>query len=220
MMKWCAVLVLAATAAACGGDPPVTTTPGDDRLYPLAVGNRWTFRVTDSSGVVSTKIQEITGMGTTADGQEAFVTLTRRAEDKGTRSLQGYDGDRMVRFTEQTLEGDSVIFDYRFEPPALRVHSGLTEVGDTYTDTHDKLKLDVNGAVLEVEPKIHTYTVEAIETIQVPAGDFECVRIARMSETTTDKIYWYAKGVGKVKEIGGQTEELASVDVRTATVAQ
>lgn len=220
MNKWLACSILMTTVAACGGDPPVTTTPDDDRLFPLAVGNRWTFRVTDSSGVVFTKTQEVTGMGTTVDGKTAFVTLTGRAEDKGTRSLQGYEGDRMVRYTEQTLEAGGVLFDYRFEPAALRVHSGLIEVGDTYTDTHEKLKLDANGAVLEVEPKVHAYRVEAIETIQVPAGDFECIRISRTSETTTDKIYWYAKGVGKVKEIGGQTEELASVDVRTATVAQ
>ncbi len=215
-----AALVLFLGLAACGSEPPVVIDPGDGDLYPLAVGNRWTFRVTDSSGVVSTKTQEITGTTMTSDGKTAFVTLTRRAEDKGTRSVQGYEDERMVRYSEQTLQGDSVIFDYRFDPPGLRIHSGQRDVGATYSDSHDKLKLDVNGDVLEVESKVHTFTVEAVETIQVPAGDFECVRISRASETTTDKIYWYAPGVGKVKEIGGQTEELASVDVATPSEQQ
>lgn len=207
------LFAVALLAAGCGSEPPVVIDPGDGALYPLEVGNRWTFRITDSSGGVSTKTQEITGTTMTSGGVMAYVTLTRRAEDKGTRSVQGYDGERMVRYSEQTLMGDSVIFDYRFEPPALRIHSGEREVGATYSDTHDKLKLDVNGDVLEVEPKTHTFTVEAVETIQVPAGDFECVRIARSSSAGTDKVYWYAPGVGKVKEIGGQTEELESVEI-------
>jgi hypothetical protein len=33
------------------------------------------------------------------------------------------------------------------------------------------------------------------------------------STATGSKTYWYVPGVGKVKETGGQTEELVSFDV-------
>ena len=45
-----------------------------------------------------------------------------------------------------------------------------------------------------------------------------CVRILRQREGGADKIYWYAKGVGKVKEIGGQTEELTFYELNTEGV--
>lgn len=35
----------------------------------------------------------------------------------------------------------------------------------------------------------------------------------RKAGGSTAKTYWYVRGVGKVKEIGGQTEELSSFEV-------
>jgi hypothetical protein len=48
--------------------------------------------------------------------------------------------------------------------------------------------------------------------VAVPAGTFCALRVRRVTSTTlggSDKTYWFARGVGKVKEEGGnQREEL------------
>ena len=48
--------------------------------------------------------------------------------------------------------------------------------------------------------------------VTVPAGTFDAVVLIK-STATGSKTYWYVPGVGKVKETGGQTEELVSFDV-------
>jgi hypothetical protein len=56
------------------------------------------------------------------------------------------------------------------------------------------------------------------EPVTVPAGTFNCLRVRRRAsqQDGSDKTYWFAKGVGKVKEVGGQTEELTSVTIPEA----
>lgn len=215
------VLTLLLSVAACGSEPPVVPEPTSDELIPLAVGNRWTFRITDSAGIVSEKTQEVLEATMAPDGRPAFVMLTRRALDKGTRSVQLVDEGRLLRASEQTLQGDAVINDYIFEPYGLRIDSSVVTLGATYTDQHDKHQVDGVGTILQTESKAHTFRVEAVdEVVQVPAGDFTCIRVSRQREGSADKIYWYAPGVGKVREIGGQTEELESYSVEQPETSQ
>jgi hypothetical protein len=53
--------------------------------------------------------------------------------------------------------------------------------------------------------------------VTVPAGTFTTVHVQRVSGSgsTKQKDYWFAKGVGKVKETGGgqQNEELMSYSI-------
>ena len=57
------------------------------------------------------------------------------------------------------------------------------------------------------------WSVDAAKVpVTVPAGSFEAVVLIK-STATGSKTYWYVPGVGKVKETGGQTEELVSFDV-------
>jgi hypothetical protein len=47
----------------------------------------------------------------------------------------------------------------------------------------------------------------------VPAGTFDAVLLRKVSNASSEKNYWYARGVGKVKETGAQTEELTEYQV-------
>ncbi|MBI3179816.1 MAG: hypothetical protein HYZ27_09150, partial [Deltaproteobacteria bacterium] len=103
----------------------------------------------------------------------------------------------------------------RFDPPALRVETKSPALGDTYTTVHCEIRVDADGnqigAPLE---KTTTFAVEAIdESVVVPAGTFTCVRIKRTVVGGAAKTYWYAAGVGKVKEVGGRTESLVTHSV-------
>ena len=51
--------------------------------------------------------------------------------------------------------------------------------------------------------------VDANESLTVIAGTYTCLHVRRTSNGGTLQDYWYARGVGKVKETGGgQNEEL------------
>jgi len=207
-MKRLLLLVL----MACGEAPPVVP-PADQPLLPLGVGHRWTFKVTDSAGVLSVKVQTVTGT-VAVDGKLAFRLSTTRAEDRGTNSVQMIDAGRLLRVSEETLEAGSVKNRSRFEPYGLRVDSTKTKAGETYRDVHMRHELDASGAIVASESNDHTYTVEAEkELVTVPAGTFECVRVRREGSDGIVKTYWYAPGLGKVKETGGQTEELSKAEL-------
>ena len=55
--------------------------------------------------------------------------------------------------------------------------------------------------------------VERREMVTVPAGTFDALVLRKVSVAAAEKTYWYAPGVGKVKETGGQTEELTEYEV-------
>jgi len=208
------LLLAALLACGCGSAAPPTVEPEDTSLLPLTVGNEWTFQVTDSSGVVSVKTQTVVRTTSTADGRAAFVMETSRANNKGTRSVQLIVDGQLLRASEETLDNGAVSNRYVYEPYGLRIDLSAQDINATYSDSHDKHKVDTTGAILETEEKMHTFYVEGVdELVEVPAGTFECVRVRREKVGSTDKTYWYAPGVGKVKEIGGQTEELTAVSL-------
>lgn len=193
---------------ACGSDPPIT--PGSTAsLFPLAKGNRWTFAVSESDGDQKTKLQTITG--TTATGGFAMSTVT--GNDR-TDSVQRLDGTRLVRDEEEVFENDLLEDRVRFEPAALRVDVAESALGASYEDEHEEQHLDAAGNVLTSVPKKHTFVIEAVdEAIDVPAGQFRAVRVRRDTVGGAAKTYWYVRGVGKIREVGGQVEELVSFEV-------
>ena len=202
-------------AAACGTEAP--TPPGETKsLFPLAVGNRWTYVV--DAGSKPEKTQSVTGT-IAVDSREAFVLETIAGDFKRVVSYQAFEGDKLLRAREKTYNGNILIEDLRFSPWALRIDVGMTELGATYQSQHVEEFLDGNGQV--VPPaimKTQTFFVEAVDdTINVPAGMFRCVRVRRDSAGGPSKTFWFAPGVGKIRETGGQTEDLASYTVEDET---
>jgi hypothetical protein len=80
------------------------------------------------------------------------------------------------------------------------------------------------------QPRAHVYTVEDVsESVTVPAGTFRnCLRIRRERDLTNpdlmgatdqaeqDKLFWFAPGVGKVREensMTGMTEVLVDYEI-------
>jgi hypothetical protein len=193
--------------SACGSNPPIVPGNGES-LFPLASNHRWTFAVSESDGDLKTKVQTITG--TTANG--GWIMRTETGNDR-TVSVQRLEGTQLVRDSEEVFENDLLKDRVRFSPPALRVDVQESELGATYESEHDEEHLDANGDVLTRVSKKHQFVIEAAdEAITVPAGDFRAVRVRRDTEGGAAKTYWYVRGVGKIREVGGQVEELMSFE--------
>jgi hypothetical protein len=201
------LLVFALLVSACGSEPP--DPPGSSAIFPIAVGNRWEFTVVDNSGgAPTTKVQTVTS--TAPDGAFRFETVRG---DRTTVSIQKIDAEgRLVRLSEYSTKIGVVVERVSFVPFDIRVDTDEIHFGDTYAQTFLE-DHDPSDGYSDVQ-KTQTFTVEAVdEAVTVPAGTFFAVRIRRETTGGSAKTYWFAKDVGKIKEVGGQTEELVSADV-------
>jgi hypothetical protein len=240
-------LALALGAAGCGdaGKEPVdpgNPTPETNEYMPLAVGNTWTFRVTDSDGNVVEKKSEVLrkepvgGSGPNAE-VEAFFVLTTKTdggpEDK-TESWQGniefaegqgqYATVRYREIAYHKATGDKELEEH-WNPYKLRGDNFHVAADNGWTEVYTETKLyedpkeddEIDG------PREDTWAVTADETtVTVQAGTFEKARvfIRRPTGSSSDKVYSFVPGIGKVQETGSQIEQLVDCNVGGKTCAE
>lgn len=209
-VKSAVLLLVVCLAAACGDLPPSTTPDAGVQasLIPLQVGNEWTYRVTSSSGVVTEKKNTVTG--TVAVGTEtAFRLTTSRANERETTSVQIIRDGVLLRLSEDSYRAGILFAHDVYLPGAIRIDANKAKSGDTYEGRHTKQVFDGSGNMISSVEVVNRFVVEAIgEPVDVPAGRFACVRVKRTATDDSTKTYWFVPGLGKVKEVGGQTEEL------------
>ncbi len=218
------------SVAACGSEDPSKNSGAggegaavDGPLLPWAVGNAWTYRVTED-GAVSTKVttimeqQPVGGGGPNAEIEAYKVITTKRNGADHTDSWQAPDGDRVLRYREQSFSastGDLELEEY-WEPHKLHVDwspEHLVE-GASWLEQYEETKLPV-GDTASQSTRRDRWTVKArAETVTVPAGTSENAVALQKVGADTLKTYWYVPGVGKVKETGGQTEELMEYELK------
>jgi hypothetical protein len=82
------------------------------------------------------------------------------------------------------------------------------EIGKEYPEAYLELKGKVQGMDMELTMAIKNRKAECKETIEVPAGKFECIKYSESiivnamgQEIATDITTWYSEGVGPVKQV-------------------
>jgi hypothetical protein len=140
------------------------------------------------------------------------VTSKRDGADE-TVSWQRQDGDRVLRYREQSFNGTTGILDLEehWDPYKLHIDGSAEHLlaGVEWVETYVETKIQA-GTTSSATVSDRWIVVSIGTTITVPAGTFEVVVLNKLP---AGKQYFYAPGVGKVKELGGQTEELLSFDV-------
>lgn len=241
----CLVLALVGLPliSACGNSEPGSGAPSGDNggaggdagnpltgpLLPWAVGNNWTYRVTQD-GVVSLKtttigdLEKVGGDGPNADVMAYHVT-TAKGTDQSDHSESWQapspdEPDRIVRYVEQSFDASSgklELTEY-WDPSKLHVDGTAAHTAEnaswleSYTET--KLPTGLSPTTHEVHERWNV--LEADATLEVPAGTFEHVTHLQKVGSSTTKEYWYLRGVGKLKETGSQTEELTDYQLKDA----
>lgn len=250
-----AVTLLAALAVACGGEDPeenngnstggtpsapgVGGSPGSGGssgapamsrgpLLPWAVGNSWTYRVTED-GTVTTKrttvgaLEPVGGSGPNKDKMANLVTTHKDDTGDGvdldeTRSWQALEGERVVRYREQSFSRSTKDLELEefWDPHKLHVDSSAARVAvnATWLESYKENKLPVGSQPTYDITTNDRWIVDGVESVTVPAGTFDAVVLRKVSGSSAEKKYWYAPNVGKVKETGGQTEELTEYQVQ------
>ncbi len=220
---------LLAALAACGGETPdapadaappgADAIPPAERYLPLAMGASWTWTVTPTAPAApyqkTSSVEAFEDIGGSKAGIMAFRVRTI-GDDGVTVSWQEDTGSRILRHREQTFSvGQVLLSDQVYVPHKLRLDESNDHIvlGASFTETYTEIETDPTTGATMTSAKSETWTVEAVdEPVTVPAGPYDCVRVRRIgnSGAASDKLFWFAKGVGKIKETGNQTEELMS----------
>lgn len=227
-----ACVLLAAPLGACGGDdgPPVgpdggqeCTTPLSMRLFPLAVGATWTYKITDPlipNDPGHNKDTTIEAKDEDVGDRKAGVLAWRQRTDKTNSSVVSWQEDRctsVVRHREKTYDMTNALIDDQFyQPSKLRIDETPehTTTGAAWTLSFTEIDVDVNTHVATFIAKDEMWSVVATgESVTVPAGTFTALHLHKTTSGNADKDYWYVAGVGKVKETGDQTEVLMSYSI-------
>lgn len=223
MLRFSTALLLGAfLSTACGdesgaidaGDQADAPPPGE-RFLPIAEGASWTYLVTPMLGAPETKsntVGALEDVGGMKAGTMAYKITTEKL-DGVTISWQEDTGSSIVRHREQSYDlAMALQSDQFYVPNKLRIDEGAahTMTGASWSVTYQEVETDPVSGMQTTITKNETWTVEqASVSVTVPAGTFDCIQLRRSGDITqAAKTFWFARGVGKVKELGDQTEEL------------
>jgi hypothetical protein len=181
--------------------------------------------------------EPVGGVGDSKDTRAfKLVTGNKFADPNGDVSYQALVGSRFVRFRELSVDGKTGALkkeQYFADPWKLRVDVSATNTtaGASWAEAYTEFGIDTpkagaldaaapsddagvnppDGGLVTTTSQIQEswQVLAADQLITVPAGTFKTLVTNRIAEGT-NKTFWFARGVGKVKEtgIGEQTEEL------------
>jgi hypothetical protein len=195
-------------------------------LLPWALNNTWTYRVTES-GMVSTKtttIMELTTVGGTGDlkNTPAYFVVTKKGTDQNdkTESYQAPDPtepDRILRYRELSygaMTGALQLEEY-WVPARIHVDGSKLNM-PSFVDSYTEYKLPV-GATAPPGAETHDLWVVVSTDEAIDSGGKHYDHSVHLQKTGgSTKDYWYVRGIGKVRETGGQTEELVDYKLGTS----
>lgn len=218
------VAALLVTGFGCGGDDgggpdAAGTCATSGRYLELAAGRSWTYKVTDTTAhTVSMKTQTV-GAKEAVPSQTSVMAfkLTTTKPGGTTTSWQDDTGTEVRRYAENDNAGSNTTAE-RYTPFRIRVDEtpAHTAAGAAWTSNYTEF-VSTNAAPETMTAKVENWSVVAVdEKVDVPAGTFCALHLHRTSmaggTVGSTKDYWFARNVGKVKEVGdGQTEELTAV---------
>lgn len=204
------------------GTPLECATPLAERYLPLQVGANWTYDVTDLRVPGSAPVAKDTtveALEQVGDARKAGVEAFRIRTEKANGATVSWQEDRctsIVRHREQSYDAASIMeSDQFFMPSKLRIDETAEHlvVGARWTVTYEELEVDPVAGETRVS-KDETWSVEGIdEQVTVPAGTFTTIHLRKITSGEADKRFWFAAGVGKIKEEGEQREELRAFDL-------
>lgn len=219
-----AFALLALALAACDQKDP--TAPDDsDSYFPLIDGARYEYSHSNGGWT------EVVEIEATDDG---MFEQHQSGDPDGESSVSTFDvvDGEVLRVEEDQFLDDELVYSATYDPGFLRFSAAWVEAENGFeeTRTYDRVETEAGMDPKDPQPRAHTFTVESTsETVMVPAGKFlNCLRVRRVralddpsiddptAQEEQDKLYWFATGVGKVREenvMTGSTEVLVTYDL-------
>ena len=186
--------------------PPPTPNPATSSdYYPMAVANYWVWRTTQPDGSVSQSSEEVVE---TQQMEQRTVFLVREDFDGGIyfeRYLE-VETDRVAWHREDTRDEDGMLLNtVQPRDSAATLWEMPLEIGQRrhYEWALDAIDSDGTTQLARID---RDYVVEAMESVNVPAGYFEgCYRVRTTLSSpgstgnSRSQNNWLCPGVGLVK---------------------
>lgn len=196
---------------------PVGTQPPGGSYTPLKVGNSWTYDIytNGTAGTpASTKtvsVADISNVGDTYHAGTSGYRLHTVDATTGPQDEWHVDlGSQIVRERRKDYDPATGLqkTDASYNPSKLYVDqtAAHTALNATWTENYTDITADLTTGTSTTTDHTVNWTVEAVnESVTTPAGTFSCLKLHRLATSTTstgnsDKYFWFAQGVGKVKE--------------------
>jgi hypothetical protein len=216
-------LALAALASGCGQDPPPDL---DGDYFPLRDGARYEYQHSKDGWVETVTFEA-------RDDDRFLLEQSEDPDGNSSVSVIDRDGDDLLRTSEEQLVDGQLDRSIVYDPGFLRFSSAWLELGEGDEDarTYERTETEAGETAKPTAVRAHVYTIESLsETVSVPAGRFQnCLVVRRERDLENEsgaggvdtreeqnKQFWFAPGVGKVREanlITGSTEELIEYDL-------
>lgn len=211
-------------------------------FYPLVDGATWTYEHLGINPRVEIEAQvacsadpdrcDVTGYDAASDGfwQGPSSAADNVADDQNeTSGIIVKDGTTVTRVWKREYDMADMPFEVTYVPGFPRFDAAWETATEGQEFSYNYVRTRVDDPTMP-EDRNQVFVVESLsDTITVGAGTFECIRVKRRRVETdsagnpvvptdddqaTEKLFWYAKGIGKVKEehldgrTAGKTEEL------------
>jgi len=209
-------MLLVPLCASCGGEEP----SGSGEYYPMSVGDYWVYEETGVySGSTTTLRYEVTGEETLtlehADGpRDVFVvenTFPGTSDEYRLQYVED-DGTRAVRIKHEIFDATQTLTKVReYDPGFLRFDRSRIGKDEQWTEELVEYTDTLDGTPVQNKQVQYQYKViDRHQTVTVEAGTFDCLVIERSVVYGTVgevKVYYFAPGVGKIKEITENDKE-------------
>jgi hypothetical protein len=188
-------------------------------------GATWTYHHTNPNKTPWDEI--VTAKAATYMGKPAFIYSDQEdAQGLQTHSTLVVNGTGVYRAYKEVAASGQTALTVTYDPAFLRFDEAWNMDGQTMTLTDNWTQQCVQmSAASKCAPgattpgmTTHTFTVlKASTQMTSPAGTFDTVEIQRVDPATKEtKLYWFARGVGKVREetpAAQAVEELVSYQI-------
>ena len=224
--------------------PAVTSAPEEiaticeHPYYPLKTGAEWNYAVSGIGEVVE-QTYSVGQITEGANGTSARLTLTVGGPTFENEVLCSASGLQLGEYNNITFGGPETEGIGSFEtvestgvylPPIDQLVPGATWTANYVIEG----SIDTGGQVIETTQEIEVvYELEGTESISVPAGDFEALRVKQnltqrfvdsgllqgAPEFTFEGTLWFVENVGlvrsevNVENIGTTTQELTTYEI-------
>lgn len=231
ILSFALAISVSSMAMACGGDnggddagggadsgPTDSACGFADRYLPFEAGHSWTYRVTNlGTPEVVTKNQSLTAENDQELG-EVLVQVTEKGNGSTVSKFQ-IEGDAVMRKKQEDLDATGALEKTTtYNPGQLRIDESSERIalGAEWDETYEVVETDATGFELSRGTTIDHWEVLGVDVdCTSPLGSFKCVHFRRQRTAggLSDKQYFFAKGIGKVKEVNAnQVEELVSCE--------
>jgi hypothetical protein len=211
-------LVCGACGSANVGTPDAIDL--NTRNFPWATGAVWSYQISHPMVAPMTG-RKRTILGVEDVGPPHAGTLAFRVHVElytGSKDiLEAFYGDLDVSYKTEFYNSSNQLTNTRFEDPfrlKLDESAAHTVTGAKWNETFNETDLVPGQAPMTSSQMITWSVVSDAEPITVIAGSYTALHVQRTdpSRTPPEVVdYWYAKGVGRLKQTGaGEIEELES----------